>query len=107
MVKYYPRVMNFARIAREFPELDFVDAKEEQRLIDVDERKKRGKGTPKKAKNASKLSFTAPPFVASVLIAIAQVRVGEQRRNDRWGCFLHCALYTAPMTTHGIVLALN
>jgi small subunit ribosomal protein S33 len=50
LIKYYPQQLDFARIIREFPELEFVDAKEEQRLIDVEERKKRGKGAPKKNK---------------------------------------------------------
>lgn len=53
LVKYYPRVMDLARIQREHPELEYVYAKEEQRFIDVEERKKRGKGTPKKAKDKS------------------------------------------------------
>jgi hypothetical protein len=51
LVKYYPRKLDFASIAREFPELEFSDPKEDQRLMDLEERKRRGKGAPKKAKN--------------------------------------------------------
>ncbi|KAJ7173812.1 mitochondrial ribosomal subunit S27-domain-containing protein [Mycena filopes] len=50
MVTYYPEVISLSKIAREFPEMGIVDAKEAQRLQDVEDRKRRGKGTPKKAK---------------------------------------------------------
>jgi small subunit ribosomal protein S33 len=50
LVRYYPQKLDFARIAREFPELDFTDPHEEQRLLDVEERRRRGKGAPKKAR---------------------------------------------------------
>ncbi|KAG6861787.1 hypothetical protein C0995_012291 [Termitomyces sp. Mi166 len=50
MVKYYPPVIDFARLARQYPELELVDEDEEQRLQDIEDKKKRGKGVPKKAK---------------------------------------------------------
>lgn len=50
MVKYYPPVINIAQLARKHPELELVDEVEEQRWQDVEDRKKRGKGAPKKAK---------------------------------------------------------
>jgi small subunit ribosomal protein S33 len=50
MVNYYPQELSFKDINRMHPELKLVDFAEEQRLFDVDQRKKRGKGTPKKAK---------------------------------------------------------
>ncbi|RDB19315.1 Mitochondrial 37S ribosomal protein S27 [Hypsizygus marmoreus] len=50
MLKYYPPEINLAQIARKYPELEIVDEVEEQRLQDVEDRKKRGKGAPKKAK---------------------------------------------------------
>jgi len=53
MVKYYPEDINLAGIMREFPELELIDQVEEQRLSDVEDRKKRGKGAPKKAKTAA------------------------------------------------------
>jgi len=52
MIKYYPEKMDFARIIRENPELELVNHVERQRLADVADRKKRGKGAPKKAKRA-------------------------------------------------------
>jgi hypothetical protein len=54
MVKYYPEEMDFAQIIRKHPFLGFVDPVEKQRLEDVQDRKNRGKGPPKKAKTAGK-----------------------------------------------------
>ncbi|PFH53577.1 hypothetical protein AMATHDRAFT_73374 [Amanita thiersii Skay4041] len=51
MVQYYPQQLNLAKIARQYPELELVNEVEEQRLQDIEDRKKRGKGAPKKAKN--------------------------------------------------------
>ncbi|KAG6916904.1 hypothetical protein DXG01_004737 [Tephrocybe rancida] len=50
MVNYYPPVINISQLARQYPELELVDEDEEQRFQDVEDRKKRGKGAPKKAK---------------------------------------------------------
>ncbi|KAG7088657.1 hypothetical protein E1B28_012629 [Marasmius oreades] len=50
MVKYYPPVLDFAKVMRQYPDLELVDEDEEQRLQDVEDKKKRGKGAPKKAK---------------------------------------------------------
>ncbi|KAG6817041.1 hypothetical protein H0H87_000453 [Tephrocybe sp. NHM501043] len=55
MVNYYPPVINIAQLARQYPELELVDEDEEQRLQDVEDRKKRGKGAPKKAKSKDDL----------------------------------------------------
>lgn len=51
MVEYYPPEVDLAKIAREYPELEIINEAEQQRLQDVLDRKTRGKGTPKKAKN--------------------------------------------------------
>ncbi|KAJ8508178.1 hypothetical protein ONZ45_g9516 [Pleurotus djamor] len=51
MNEYYPVALNLSKIAREFPELEIVDPDEEQRLQDVEDKRKRGKGAPKKAKS--------------------------------------------------------
>jgi hypothetical protein len=51
MLKYYPPVMNLTHIGRQNPELGLEDLEELQRLDDVDERRARGKGAPKKAKS--------------------------------------------------------
>ena len=50
MVSYYPEEFNIGRIAKAYPELEMVDEEEEERLADVADRRKRGKGAPKKAK---------------------------------------------------------
>lgn len=50
MVGYYPDAFNIPQILRQYKELEMVDDMEEERLVDVMERKKRGKGAPKKAK---------------------------------------------------------
>lgn len=51
MLNYYPPTFSLASIIRQFPEMELVDAAEQQRLQDVEDRKKRGKGAPKKAKS--------------------------------------------------------
>ncbi|KAF9494087.1 hypothetical protein BDN71DRAFT_1015795 [Pleurotus eryngii] len=51
MAQYYPAALNLSQLAREFPELEIVDPDEEQRIQDVEDKKKRGKGAPKKAKS--------------------------------------------------------
>ena len=51
MLNYYPPTLSLASIIREFPGMELVDATEQQRLQDVEDRKKRGKGAPKKAKS--------------------------------------------------------
>jgi small subunit ribosomal protein S33 len=50
MVKYYPQSIDIAKVCREYPELELINEVEEQRLIDIEDRKKRGKGAPTKAK---------------------------------------------------------
>ncbi|KAG7442151.1 uncharacterized protein BT62DRAFT_446381 [Guyanagaster necrorhizus] len=50
MVKYYPLALNISAIARRYPALEIVDEKEQQRFQDIIDRKKRGKGAPKKLK---------------------------------------------------------
>jgi hypothetical protein len=55
MIEYYPKQLSIAALNKEFPGLDLVDEYEEQRLQDVADKKKRGKGAPKKAKSAGTL----------------------------------------------------
>jgi small subunit ribosomal protein S33 len=52
MIEYYPNQLSFAALNKEFSGLDLVDEYEAQRLQDVADKKKRGKGAPKKAKSA-------------------------------------------------------
>ena len=51
MLNYYPPAFSLSSIIRQFPEMELVDAAEQQRLQDIEDRKKRGKGAPKKAKS--------------------------------------------------------
>ena len=57
MVKYYPEELNLSKLARQYPELEMIDEDEEQRFQDVADRKKRGKGAPKKAKTKGTFSL--------------------------------------------------
>jgi hypothetical protein len=57
MMNYYPPIVNVAALARQYPELELVDEDEAQRIQDVDDKKKRGKGAPAKAKNKGQYSF--------------------------------------------------
>lgn len=50
MVSYYPEAFNINKIVKAYPELEMVDEEEEERLADVADRRRRGKGAPKKAK---------------------------------------------------------
>ncbi|KAH8833589.1 mitochondrial ribosomal subunit S27-domain-containing protein [Flagelloscypha sp. PMI_526] len=50
LLSYYPPDVNLATLARSFPELELRDDDEETRIQDVEEKKARGKGAPKKAK---------------------------------------------------------
>ena len=51
MMNYYPPKLSLSSIIRQFPELELVDVAEQRRLQDVEDKKKRGKGAPKKAKS--------------------------------------------------------
>lgn len=55
MIEYYPNQLSIATLNKEFPGLNLVDEYEAQRLQDVADKKKRGKGAPKKAKSAGTL----------------------------------------------------
>ena len=50
MISYYPDEFNINKIVKAHPELEMVDEEEEERLANVIERRRRGKGAPKKAK---------------------------------------------------------
>ncbi len=56
MVDYYPQYLSISALNKEFKGLNLIDQDEEQRLQDVADRKKRGKGAPKKAKSAGPCS---------------------------------------------------
>ncbi|EIN09651.1 hypothetical protein PUNSTDRAFT_113081 [Punctularia strigosozonata HHB-11173 SS5] len=48
LLKYYPEELDIPQALREFRELKVMNEAEEQRLMDVEDRKARGKGAPKK-----------------------------------------------------------
>ena len=50
MISYYPDEFNINKIIKDYPELEMVNDDEEERLVDVAERRRRGKGAPRKAK---------------------------------------------------------
>ena len=56
MVDYYPQKLSFKQLSDAMPDVRLVNFEEEQRLFDVSERKKRGKGAPKKAKSKGMLA---------------------------------------------------
>lgn len=91
MVEYYPRELNFAKIARKYPILELVNEAEEQRLLDVEERKKRGKGAPKKAKSKGTLhtyhTHNCLPHVTAYnqpIVAGRPKNVDSQHQNIRF-----------------------
>ncbi|GJE88102.1 mitochondrial ribosomal subunit S27 [Phanerochaete sordida] len=51
MLNYYPELITIPMVQKEFPSFNVKDLQEEQRLEDVEDRKSRGKGTPRKARN--------------------------------------------------------
>jgi len=76
MVKYYPPEANIAKVIRQWPELEMRNYAEEERLQDVEDRKKRGKGAPKKAKEKGELKSH------SALLQLTLVP-GDSRRASR------------------------
>lgn len=60
MVKYYPPVANIAKLVKEYKDSRvMVNFAEAQRLQDVEEKKRRGKGAPTKAKDKGQSRRTA------------------------------------------------
>ncbi|TFY76320.1 hypothetical protein EWM64_g7693 [Hericium alpestre] len=53
MMQYYPQEFTIAQANKIIPGWNLIDRLEEMRLDDVEQKKKRGKGTPKKAKTAA------------------------------------------------------
>lgn len=76
MVRYYPPEANIAKVIRQWPELEMRNYAEEERLQDVEDRKKRGKGAPKKAKEKGELKLY------SALLRLTLVP-GDSRRASR------------------------
>lgn len=90
MMNYYPPTLSLSSIIRQFPEMELVDAAEQQRLQDVEDRKKRGKGTPKKAKSKglslrSVFTDLLPDLSCALFVCqpTADVHRGNGRHNVR------------------------
>ena len=58
MINYYPLPLSIAELNRMAPnEMKLRDPAEEERLQDVEDRKKRGKGAPRKAKSKGRYTL--------------------------------------------------
>lgn len=90
MVRYYPQEINLSQIARQYPELELVNEDEEQRFLDVDDRKRRGKGAPKKADKKSK-------SLSSRIIPRLTGRVRGKQENQKKTMSMQ---YSPPLATH-------
>ena len=79
MMDYYPQQLSISAINKEFKGLNLIDEDEEQRLQDVADKKKRGKGAPKKAKSAGRYS----PSVVFLLQKLICAFTADSRRAQR------------------------
>jgi len=80
MLDYYPVEMNISKIARLYPELEITDEDEEQRFQDVEDRKKRGKGAPKKARTKGTFNSFYSLDLKQIYFSIEQGRRAQRRR---------------------------
>ena len=88
MVQYYPPRITFKDIEKMLGgEFGVTDLAEQQRLDDVEARKRRGKGAPKKAKTKGTLpfSFVLPSGIETEVLTVALQRTADvrQRKDDR------------------------
>ena len=85
-MNYYPPTLSLSSVIRQFPELELVDTAEQQRLQDIEDRKKRGKGAPKKAKSKGQSLLRFPPILPpdfSSAISVPQPIAGVLQGNGR------------------------
>ena len=80
MIDYYPQQLSISAINKEFQGLDLIDEGEEQRLQDVADKKKRGKGAPKKAKSAGRGSHHLYLCCGAHRCLIADSRRAQRKR---------------------------
>ena len=80
MNDYYPHQLSISAINKEFQGLDLIDEDEEQRLQDVADKKKRGKGAPKKAKSAGTESHPLYLYCRAHRCLIADSRRAQRKR---------------------------
>lgn len=92
MLAYYPQSFDIAQIARRYPELEIVNEREIERLQDVLDRKRRGKGPPKKAK--SKGSYTSSLFLLHALIPAYRGKQTLGQKALKTFCLALLAIYS-------------
>ncbi|KAF9078532.1 mitochondrial ribosomal subunit S27-domain-containing protein [Rhodocollybia butyracea] len=81
MMSYYPPTLNIARVAKMYPELELADEDEEQRLQDIEDRKRRGKSAPKKAKTKGTNLDDVSPEILSKCKPNSHETLGENHRD--------------------------
>jgi hypothetical protein len=86
MVKYYTPEANIAQIMRQWPELEIINFAEEERLQDVEDKKKRGKGAPKKAKDKGKLRLFCK-------FALLTLRLRRQSQSQQEAIMIHYCVF--------------
>jgi hypothetical protein len=80
MIDYYPHQLSISAINKEFQGLDLIDEDEEQRLQDVADKEKRGKGAPRKAKSAGKHIVIVRPSAEAYFWLVADSRRAQRKR---------------------------
>jgi small subunit ribosomal protein S33 len=80
MVDYYPQTLSISALNKQFKGLNLIDEDEEQRLQDVADKKKRGKGAPKKAKSAGLLFSLRFPPPKLICVFTADSRRAQRKR---------------------------
>lgn len=94
MINYYPEELTVARFNRMSGDFKIQDWAEYQRLADVEEKKRRGKGVPKKAKTpgAYRLVYelsnllTPPPIPSGQSEDVSQAVECTARRRLLYSC---------------------
>lgn len=75
MVNYYPERVNIAKLNKQYPGLGLRDLDDEQRLLDNEMRRRRGKAPPKKGEYSDRKARGKTP------------RLGLRQHTDR-SCLL-------------------
>lgn len=82
MVDYYPPdPINITKLNKMYPGFNLVDRNEVQRLIDIRDRKERGKGAPKKAKNKGRPQLVYSRICRLKCILLSQRTVADCKRS--------------------------
>lgn len=86
MVNYYPLQLSFKQLSGKIPDAKLVDFEEEQRVADVMDRRRRGKGAPKKAK--TKGAHLLERLTRSILTIPQRIADAQPRRNGSSLCIV-------------------